>query len=1243
MVYAETAERRYSSGTPGIDASRWLASPQRCVRITEYSEPNIGRGHMASRQVTQLPLRFVARDGTGSADAEALEDLAESLRIELLDAGVDRIERTATGPAPAGTRGVVEDITGILELMVTASEVAGSLNKTVHVIQRWWERHRARGANVTLEIAGTVVDDRTPAELVAHVVAATTVGTPGPDVTTRGARSALVIANLHFDDAALHALRSPADDAQALHRVLSDPAIGGFDIELSLDEDESTIRRRVADFFADRDRDDLLLLHYSGHGLKDTRGRLHLAARDTTLRRLTATGVPAAFISDQITESASRRVILILDCCYSGAFARGSSVRADQSVHLQEEFGGSGRVVLTASSATEYAFEGDRLSESSATPSVFTSALVRGLETGHADLDVDGDITVDELYDYIYREVRREQPGQAPMKWSFGIEGALVVARSVRPAALPRSILDDLDSERVALRMDAVAALARLLGHEKPGLREAAAATLGTLRDGDDSARVRSAAQAALDDAVATRPRRVPEQRPDTDAEFEAARAEAARVEAARAEAARAEAERAEAERAEAERIEAERVAAEHAAAERLRAAIIETEREQSERLEVERIEAARIESERIEAERIEAESREARRRAAALERAEREQAEREQAERDQAERGDADPIEISRAEPDDVTAVRTGRARRRGILVAAGIVVIVLAAFGISQAFGKHGGTGAAGPGKPSSAPTTGLAGCVTAPDTCNSGSRRSGGTITIAIPDEPTTFNPASRNATAGTYDLANLVYPSAFIARPSGAVDWNHDLFASEPAVTSTSPFTVEYHFKPSAAWSDGTKIGADDLTYEWLTQNGHDATIPVYTTYGYDAISTITSADGGETAQVVFKHPFADWKTLFGTIPPLHALGADTTDKDTETAFTKLDAAPTISGGPYVLQSTADGEYTFEPNPHWYGATPTTLARIVAKPIADRTALASALASGQVDAADVPATAIDVQNARKDQADGLEQAQGAYIEHIGLNPTKPGLTDPVVREAILDVIDAQAIVDATVTGFYPTATRIYHHSLLPGMTGYQETVKTVAPRQGDGSATAVAAARSQLEQSGYTGAISGGVLTKNGVAVPTLRYVITDTVERKASAALVAGYLRAIGIRTTVVITPSLTTTLDKRDYDLIQVGYTALPYLGEASDLWSGTNAPFTLGTFQAASDAKLAQLAAEPDPAKQATLLNQQDAILTQAAVDLPLYARPTVFAAGSAFVGIRGNDFAGFTYNAQDWGLRQN
>jgi Caspase domain len=331
-----------------------------------------------------------------------------------------------------------------------------------------------------------------------------------------GNRYALIVAGQRYDDPKLRQLRAPARDAEALADVLADPAVGEFHVDVCLDESEAQVRRKLVAFFRDRGRDDLLLLHFSCHGVKDDDGNLYFATPDTELDALDATAVSAEFVERQIGRSRSRRIVLLLDCCYSGAFARGARARASEGVDLRERFEGRGRAIITASSAMEYAFEGDELS-GAGSPSVFTQTLVEGITSGAADRDSDGAITVDELYDYIYEQVRERTPKQTPRKWS-DVEGQLIIAHNpnpvVRAAELPAELRTAVDSPFAGVREGAARELAQLLEGSNPGLAEAARLALESLR-GDDSRRVSELAVALLErrEVVAPPP---PPQRPES-------------------------------------------------------------------------------------------------------------------------------------------------------------------------------------------------------------------------------------------------------------------------------------------------------------------------------------------------------------------------------------------------------------------------------------------------------------------------------------------------------------------------------------------------------------------------------------------------------------------------------------------------------------------------------------------------------------------------------------------------------
>lgn len=249
-------------------------------------------------------------------------------------------------------------------------------------------------------------------------------------------RRALVVANARYDDEALGGLASPAQDATALTEVLADPARCGFEVSTVVDGEASAVIEAVEGFLTDVERSDLLLLYFSCHGLKDEQGRLYLASRNTRRNRLRSTAVSAAVVNDLLLGSRSRRKVLLLDCCYGGAFAKGMQVKADPAVHTAEQFDARGLVVVTASDSTQYAFDGDEL-RGSVTPSRFTAVLVDGLASGEADVDRDGFVTVDDAYDFVRRRLADDGVPQSPRKWEFDVSGHIVLSRTeAAPASL---------------------------------------------------------------------------------------------------------------------------------------------------------------------------------------------------------------------------------------------------------------------------------------------------------------------------------------------------------------------------------------------------------------------------------------------------------------------------------------------------------------------------------------------------------------------------------------------------------------------------------------------------------------------------------------------------------------------------------------------------------------------------------------------------------------------------------------
>jgi hypothetical protein len=322
-----------------------------------------------------------------------------------------------------------------------------------------------------------------------------------------GRRQALIVAVDEYEHPGLRRLRSPTADAEALAAALGDPRIGDFEVSVVRNEPAHEIQSRLEDLFADAHGDDVLLVHFSGHGLKGEAGDLYFAARNTRPSRLASTAVPADFVQRCVRASPSRSIVLLLDCCYGGAFSQGVSVRAAGDVAVLDSFptgklgGGRGRAVITASTAMEYAFEGEQLSpDSHPSPSLFTSALVHGLTTGEADLDEDGLVSLNELYAYVFDQVRARNPNQTPSR-DIEMQGELYLAKSgrrrVRPSPVPPDLQAASQDPNPYARLGAVAELrARLLSENLP-VAAGAFETLQTMAS-TDTRLVAEAATAAI-------------------------------------------------------------------------------------------------------------------------------------------------------------------------------------------------------------------------------------------------------------------------------------------------------------------------------------------------------------------------------------------------------------------------------------------------------------------------------------------------------------------------------------------------------------------------------------------------------------------------------------------------------------------------------------------------------------------------------------------------------------------------
>lgn len=256
-------------------------------------------------------------------------------------------------------------------------------------------------------------------------------------------RFGLLVANTTFPEyPELARLLTPPNDVKGLEDALVEESRGKFLLETVLDSDSRSISDKIEGLIKTAaEKGALALIYYSGHGLLDPSNRLYLAARDSQSGRFART-VSIADIVTWIRIYRPRRVVILLDCCYSGAAGdalemRGSGpassseareVRGNSAISesLTELSQGEGVVMLTACSPIEQA--GGSLTTGYG---VFTHHVVNGIKTGKAAKQNQEYITVQDLFEYVSMQMRAEGAQQTPQLWNLQQIGQSLVLSEV--------------------------------------------------------------------------------------------------------------------------------------------------------------------------------------------------------------------------------------------------------------------------------------------------------------------------------------------------------------------------------------------------------------------------------------------------------------------------------------------------------------------------------------------------------------------------------------------------------------------------------------------------------------------------------------------------------------------------------------------------------------------------------------------------------------------------------------------
>ncbi len=553
--------------------------------------------------------------------------------------------------------------------------------------------------------------------------------------------------------------------------------------------------------------------------------------------------------------------------------------------------------------------------------------------------------------------------------------------------------------------------------------------------------------------------------------------------------------------------------------------------------------------------------------------------------------------------------------------------------------------------------APTTPAAGTAapTAAASATAGPTR-GGTLTIAIWQEPANLAPYYQNQTVQSVVLDNVVEG---LLQTQANGEYAGLLAESLPTVANGGvkvsadgkKMDVTYKLKPGIKWSDGVPLTSADVRFTWQLL----MTDPKVTTReGYDQIESIDTPDD-LTVVMHYKSLYAPYPGRFGYIYSKHSLEKEPAAPD----YSKSDyVRKPLGTGPFMVTDFRPGEsITLQRNPNYRVPGQPYLDKIIFKSVPTSTVAIAQLKAGEVQAMWnlLESETVDLE---KDPNIKLSVVPGPSVERIEMNTAEnkdmtdpnskhPVLSDINVRRALIYATPKQAIIDKLLFGKAKPGTSPVSQGWASPKDVTQESYD---PKR----------ANELLQQAGWVKG-TDGIRAKGGVrASLTITSTTGNSTREKIEQVLIDEY-KQIGVELKIKNEPSSVLLSgswaqgDQRkrgSFDLVMYGSSPdIDPHQTVSQRYTSQNIPSTAnnGSGQnytrvknAQMDAAVAEAGSTLDFDKRKTAYATALKILNQEAVIIWLYDRARIDGARVGLEGWKGNPWQNFVWNSQEWSLKK-
>jgi hypothetical protein len=235
------------------------------------------------------------------------------------------------------------------------------------------------------------------------------------DGTSFGRYHALVIGVQDYER--IEPLSTPLGDARAVADVLAQRY--GFQVQLLLNPDYTTLAGEIVKVLANRGPDDNVLIYYAGHGVLEGREGFWLP-KDAGADR--ASSLPNALLVSSAGQFAGRSLLIVADSCFGAALAGPKEISGPLEYLANDSrtfVTSKARYVLSAGGETPV------LDDGGAGHSVFTGALLKVLRNNSRILTQRGlaEAVKPAVLQASQRLGSEQTPQVAPMRDGVGNEG----------------------------------------------------------------------------------------------------------------------------------------------------------------------------------------------------------------------------------------------------------------------------------------------------------------------------------------------------------------------------------------------------------------------------------------------------------------------------------------------------------------------------------------------------------------------------------------------------------------------------------------------------------------------------------------------------------------------------------------------------------------------------------------------------------------------------------------------------